>query len=36
MGKHGGKINGVLECFDRLIVRGHLPIAGLGYFLVVS
>lgn len=26
------KINGVLECFDRLILRGHLPMAGTGYF----
>jgi hypothetical protein len=31
--RHGEKINGVLECFDRLILRGHLPMAGLGYFL---
>jgi hypothetical protein len=30
--RHADKINGVLECFDRLIVRGHLPIAGVGYF----
>lgn len=30
--KHGDKINGVLECFDRLILRGHLPMAGAGYF----
>jgi hypothetical protein len=30
--KHREKINGVLECFDRLILRGHLPIAGAGYF----
>jgi hypothetical protein len=30
--KHAGKINAVLECFDRLILRGHLPMAGLGYF----
>lgn len=31
--RHGQKINGVLECFDRVILRGHLPIAGVGYFL---
>jgi hypothetical protein len=31
--KHRSKINGVLECFDRVILRGHLPIAGVGYFL---
>ena len=31
--KHGGKILGVVECFDRLILRGHLPMAGTGYFL---
>lgn len=31
--KHGQKINGILECFDRLILRGHLPIASVGYFL---
>jgi hypothetical protein len=30
--KHRPKINGVLDCFDRLILRGHLPIAGAGYF----
>lgn len=30
--KHADKINGVLECFDRLILRGHLPMAGAGYF----
>jgi hypothetical protein len=30
--KHGEKINGVLECFDRVIIRGHLPMAGAGYF----
>jgi hypothetical protein len=32
LAKHVGKINGVLECFDRVIIRGHLPIAGTGYF----
>src|SRR5207244_4133820 len=31
--KHRQKINGVLECFDRMILRGHLPMAGVGYFL---
>jgi hypothetical protein len=30
--KHAAKIKGVLECFDRVIIRGHLPMAGLGYF----
>ena len=30
--KHRSEINGVLECFDRVILRGHLPIAGVGYF----
>ena len=30
--KHGSKIKGVLECFDRVIIRGHLPMAGPGYF----
>lgn len=30
--KHGDKINGILECFDRVILRGHLPMAGPGYF----
>ena len=29
--KHA-EINGVLECFDRVILRGHLPMAGVGYF----
>jgi len=32
LAKHGGKILGVLECFDRLILRGHLPMAAPGYF----
>ena len=32
LAKHAGKISGVLECFDRVILRGHLPIAGTGYF----
>ena len=31
--KHVGKINGALECFDRVILRGHLPLSGLGYCL---
>jgi hypothetical protein len=31
--KHRSEINGVLECFDRVILRGHLPIAGVDYFL---
>ena len=30
--KHHREINGVLQCFDRVILRGHLPIAGVGYF----
>jgi hypothetical protein len=30
--KHAAKIKGVLECFDRVIIRGHLPMAGTGYF----
>jgi hypothetical protein len=30
--KHAEKINGVLGCFDRLILRGHLPLAAPGYF----
>jgi hypothetical protein len=29
--KHSSKIKGVIECFDRVIFRGHLPMAGLGY-----
>ena len=31
--KHRSEINGVLECFDRVILRGHLPVAGVSYFL---
>jgi hypothetical protein len=31
--KHAHKIKGVLHCFDRLILRGHLPIAGTDYFM---
>lgn len=30
--KHADKITGVLGCFDRIILRGHLPMAGPGYF----
>lgn len=30
--KHAERINGVLPCFDRVILRGHLPMAGPGYF----
>lgn len=30
--KHASKIKGVLECFDRVIIRGHLPMVGVGYF----
>ena len=30
--KHRREISGVLQCFDRVIFRGHLPIAGVGYF----
>lgn len=30
--KHQDKILGVLSCFDRVILRGHLPLAGPGYF----
>jgi hypothetical protein len=33
LAKHRSEINGVLECFDRVILRGHLPIAGVSYFL---
>lgn len=29
--KHAKSINGVLSCFDRVILRGHLPIAGVQY-----
>jgi hypothetical protein len=32
MRKHAASIKGVLECFDRVILRGHLPMAGVGYF----
>jgi hypothetical protein len=32
MRKHGSNIKGILECFDRVILRGHLPMAGVGYF----
>jgi hypothetical protein len=30
--KHADKISAVLSCFDRLIIRGHLPMASVGYF----
>ncbi|HEV3079146.1 MAG TPA: hypothetical protein VGY66_05180 [Gemmataceae bacterium] len=30
--KHADKISGVLSCFDRVIMRGHLPMASVGYF----
>jgi len=30
--KHRQQINGVLECFDRVIMRGHLPMACPEYF----
>jgi hypothetical protein len=30
--RHESNVSGVLHCFDRLILRGHLPMAGLGYF----
>lgn len=32
LNRHEGHVAGVLHCFDRVILRGHLPIAGLGYF----
>ena len=32
LAKHADKIAGVVSCFDRVIVRGHLPMAGPGYF----
>jgi hypothetical protein len=32
LAKHRTHIKGILECFDRLIIRGHLPMAGVGYF----
>lgn len=31
--RHRDRVKGVLHCFDRVIVRGHLPIAGTGYFM---
>jgi len=30
--KHATKVTGVLECFDRVILRGHLPMASAAYF----
>ena len=32
LAKHGDKISAVLWCFDRLIIRGHLPLASVGFF----
>lgn len=32
LAKHADKITGVLSCFDRVLLRGHLPMAGTGYF----
>jgi hypothetical protein len=32
LAKHAEKIRGVLECFDRVIIRGHLPMAATAYF----
>jgi hypothetical protein len=32
LAKHSKRILGVVECFDRLILRGHLPMAAPGYF----
>jgi hypothetical protein len=29
--KHGAAIGGVLSCFDRVILLGHLPMAGVDY-----
>jgi hypothetical protein len=30
--RHAERIHGILECFDRLILRGHLPMASVKYF----
>jgi hypothetical protein len=30
--RHQAQIQGVLHCFDRVILRGHLPMAAPGYF----
>lgn len=30
--KHQDQVLGVLACFDRVIIRGHLPMAAPGYF----
>lgn len=30
--RHQAEIQGVLHCFDRVILRGHLPMAAPGYF----
>ena len=32
LAKHADKIIAVVSCFDRVIIRGHLPMAGAGYF----
>jgi hypothetical protein len=32
LAKYADKISGTVECFDRVILRGHLPMAGAGYF----
>lgn len=29
--KHADKISAVLSCFDRVIIRGHLPMASVGF-----
>ena len=36
LGKHQGKITGVLSCFDRVIFKGHLALSApceLEYFV---
>lgn len=30
--RHQASVQGVLHCFDRVILRGHLPMAAVGYF----
>jgi hypothetical protein len=30
--KHADHISAVLSCFDRIIIRGHLPMASVGFF----
>ena len=32
LAKHQASISGVLSCFDRVIMRGHLPLSAVGYF----